>query len=379
MAHPFPPSQAALMGYSQDPLHLQQDPAQFSAYSILGPSQYPESVAFWHTPSPVQPQPATALPTPATSYVSSTQKPQRSLQPVQDQKKHKRTRSGCFTCRSRRIKCDEARPVCERCRKGNRDCVYPSPSAASASKAGARSRSKSKGPSPRSQESHSPAQAERDVRALNPIADNEEDGEQGIESDSWLSPAVGASRSRPAFPKRHRSTQSLTRKPRQPVEASSSSPSTEASSRFESMSTRSASVGLFPQESSGLPGTTHLPEDARFYLIFHQEMLSFRHYLFRYPCDHFVHQSITELALQYEPLLYAVVGFAAYHHCIWTGTGSLCTFLKYYNKALSLLRESLSSKEKYSEATLITVLVLATFEVCIVILLLLGPQLLIIF
>ncbi|KAL4897871.1 hypothetical protein BDV59DRAFT_51382 [Aspergillus ambiguus] len=42
-----------------------------------------------------------------------------------EQRRHKRTRSGCFTCRSHRVKCDEARPVCNQCRKGNLDCVYP--------------------------------------------------------------------------------------------------------------------------------------------------------------------------------------------------------------------------------------------------------------
>ena len=127
------------------------------------------------------------------------------------------------------------------------------------------------------------------------------------------------------------------------------------------MSTRSGSVGLYPQEQ----GTSHLTEDLRFYLIFHQEVLTFRHYLLRNWCDRFVHQTITELALQYEPLLYAVVGFAAYHHSVQSGSGELYSFLKYYNKALSLLRESLGSGEKHSEATLVTVLVLTTFEVWI--------------
>lgn len=49
------------------------------------------------------------------------------LRPIPDEVKHKRTRSGCFTCRARRVKCDESRPVCERCRKGGRGCLYPSP------------------------------------------------------------------------------------------------------------------------------------------------------------------------------------------------------------------------------------------------------------
>lgn len=34
----------------------------------------------------------------------------------------RRTRTGCLTCRTRRIKCDEARPACRRCREGNIEC-----------------------------------------------------------------------------------------------------------------------------------------------------------------------------------------------------------------------------------------------------------------
>ncbi|KAK9236019.1 hypothetical protein V1525DRAFT_380343 [Lipomyces kononenkoae] len=39
--------------------------------------------------------------------------------------RHKRTRSGCYTCRKRRVKCDETRPICNRCRKGDRECHFP--------------------------------------------------------------------------------------------------------------------------------------------------------------------------------------------------------------------------------------------------------------
>ncbi|KAK9312257.1 hypothetical protein V1522DRAFT_458395 [Lipomyces starkeyi] len=38
---------------------------------------------------------------------------------------HKRTRSGCYTCRKRRVKCDETRPICIRCQKGDRECLFP--------------------------------------------------------------------------------------------------------------------------------------------------------------------------------------------------------------------------------------------------------------
>lgn len=37
-------------------------------------------------------------------------------------KKIVRVRTGCITCRKRRIKCDEARPACDRCRTANFHC-----------------------------------------------------------------------------------------------------------------------------------------------------------------------------------------------------------------------------------------------------------------
>ncbi|KAF7714198.1 Fungal Zn(2)-Cys(6) binuclear cluster domain-containing protein [Penicillium ucsense] len=33
-----------------------------------------------------------------------------------------RSRTGCLTCRTRKLKCDEQRPVCAQCRKGGREC-----------------------------------------------------------------------------------------------------------------------------------------------------------------------------------------------------------------------------------------------------------------
>lgn len=43
-------------------------------------------------------------------------------------KMHKRSRSGCFTCRLRRKKCDEGTPVCRACRHLGVECEYKRPS-----------------------------------------------------------------------------------------------------------------------------------------------------------------------------------------------------------------------------------------------------------
>ncbi|KAM3442291.1 hypothetical protein NHJ13734_002490 [Beauveria thailandica] len=94
-----------------------------------------------------------------------------------EQVKHRRTRSGCFTCRGRRVKCDEARPICERCRKGGRDCVYPDPSTSKGSSRQKESASTSA--STQSPTSSNSEDAEHDDAkrsgALDTIPDEEED------------------------------------------------------------------------------------------------------------------------------------------------------------------------------------------------------------
>lgn len=350
MAQSYPP-QAALAGF----LDSMQRDTNIPPYSVLGPSEYSESVAFWHNPS--------APPAMAVSASSYPPKPSGLLQPILDQKKHKRTRSGCFTCRSRRIKCDESRPVCDRCRKGSRECVYPSP--ATSAKAGARASAKSRSARPPSQGSDSSGRIEfDDVSPLEPIIDEEEPDNAGRPASQSSPLAGGTAKSRPDL-HRSQSGQSMRKHSlRTGSESGSllqdpgSSPS--ESSRYESMSARSASISLSTTE---MLNSARLSDDLRFYLNFHQDSISHEHFFLRSSSERFIHHSIIELALGYEPLLYALVGFAAYHHTLQSPGGKLFTFLKYYNKALVLLRKSLGSGEEHSEATLCTVLVLTTFEV----------------
>lgn len=35
-----------------------------------------------------------------------------------------RSRRGCFECRKRKVKCDERRPLCKLCEKGDREVYY---------------------------------------------------------------------------------------------------------------------------------------------------------------------------------------------------------------------------------------------------------------
>lgn len=71
--------------------------------------------------------------------------------------------------------------------------------------------------------------------------------------------------------------------------------------------------------------------------------------------------TLIESALRFEPLLYAVVGFAAYHHTLTKANGRVQDFLGYYLDSVRLLRESLGGKPTI--ATIFTILQLATIEV----------------
>lgn len=359
------PLPSAMTAYDQF-----DQPSQPPIYSFLGPTEYPESVALWHSPSAPQPDPPIPVPSYSAPAANQTQtqsqaQPAPSLPVAAEQKKHKRTRSGCFTCRARRIKCDETHPICDRCKKGNRECVYPSSTSAAPSTKQSTRRSKQR---PQSRESDSSGHPEQeDVHVLEPIKDEEEaEGEalESVEQESRAAAAAAAATRAKVGISKRQSEQSLRRRKAKGSDYhphdSSSSPSD--FSKLGSTSPRSVSLGL--GQESGLHAHTHLPEDVRFYLVYHQEALTYHHYFLKQDSEMFVYQGIVDIALQYEPLLYAVVGFAAYYHSLHTANGKLYTFLKYYNQALSQLRRSLASGEPHTEATLITVLVLTTFEVC---------------
>ena len=107
---------------------------------------------------------------------------------------------------------------------------------------------------------------------------------------------------------------------------------------------------------------SHLNKDMQRYLQFQRDHLTHYHYFFKLDHYDFLHGEFIDLALTYEPLLYAVVGFAAYHHTIVQADGKLQCFLGYYSQSLSLLRKALEENQPRMTATLLTILQLATFE-----------------
>jgi len=166
-----------------------------------------------------------------------------------------------------------------------------------------------------------------------------------------------------------RRTTSLEEQPRSLIEQvkleSSLSPSTDASStpalvglenpdKFSSVSTDAS------QEDQTL---SHLPQDLQFYMTYHKTHLTFHHYNFMHDANYFHHHVLVEQALNYDPLLYAVAGFAAFQSTVKRSNGKIQDFLGYYNTSVSLLRKSLRDHQKHTDATMLTILQLATFEV----------------
>lgn len=107
----------------------------------------------------------------------------------------------------------------------------------------------------------------------------------------------------------------------------------------------------------------HLPAHLQHYLDYHQSHLTYHYYFFKHDADRFLHTVFLDHALSYEPLLYAVVGFAAFRLTLNESEGKIQDFLQYYNKSVSLLRRSLQSGQKHTDSTMLTILQLAAFEV----------------
>lgn len=113
-------------------------------------------------------------------------------------------------------------------------------------------------------------------------------------------------------------------------------------------------------------GWSSLPKDARKFLTYHKDHLSYHHYAFKSDGGDFLKTTFLEIALndQSHALLYAIIAFSCYHYVISEedDTTSLETFLKYYNQSIILLQQSLK-KKKPNITTLLTILQLATIEV----------------
>jgi len=108
---------------------------------------------------------------------------------------------------------------------------------------------------------------------------------------------------------------------------------------------------------------SHLPTDLQFYLTYFYENLTHLHYSLKIDSSDFLRTRFLDAALRNDALLYAVVGFSAFQRTLKTPGGKIQDFLQYYNKAVSLLLNSLKKGERHNNGTILAILQLATIEV----------------
>jgi hypothetical protein len=109
--------------------------------------------------------------------------------------------------------------------------------------------------------------------------------------------------------------------------------------------------------------TFDLSEDLRSLLQYAKDNITHWHYNMAVDGANFVEKGIFQNALIYEPLLYALCCFAAYHKAIRTPKGEIKDFLKYHSRSIRSLQDSIKTMKKHNFLTLITILQLATIEV----------------
>ncbi|KAJ9424062.1 hypothetical protein QL093DRAFT_2563323 [Fusarium oxysporum] len=223
-----------------------------------------------------------------------------------DHVKHRRTRSGCFMCRSRRVKCDETRPICERCKKGNRECVYPDPPS-------------SKGSSASSGKSKDTATSAQQTSPTSSKSEDDEDTEQ----ESKLEMIVDEDED----------TEDQTKSSVLSRQSKSVSPSTATATPSSLAAVYSSSE--FPIRM-GEADWSHLPPEYQQGLSFFVENLNHFNYCIPLDSDGFFTKILPNLATRHEPLLNAL---------------SVTQLLGLFKR-----------REKPNVATLLTILQLATIE-----------------
>lgn len=244
------------------------------------------------------------------------------------------------------------------CRKGKRECVYPDTTSGKGSESAAKDPT---GSGQSDSRENSPEDVDDEAAQefkLEPIQDEDEPDEESPQQfHSSYRRASAASSS--TFPKPG-------------TRYSSETPSADGTkSSSPSLSTGTSAGFMAPFRASDpsiQPGPlewSHLAPDLRFYLDYFRENVTQYNYGMVNDPEDFFTSFLPGIAVRQgnEALLYAVVGFAAYHSTIHNPQGQIQDFLKYYNKSVTLLLGSFRKKEKQNTATLLTILQLATIEV----------------
>lgn len=106
-----------------------------------------------------------------------------------------------------------------------------------------------------------------------------------------------------------------------------------------------------------------LSRKVKFYLGYHRDHLSHRHYAFKSDSSDFLKKTFLQIAINTRPLMYAVVAFSAYHFALSGSDRTLDHFFPAYNMSIESLRSSLAEGHKHVLSNLLTILQLATIGV----------------
>lgn len=247
------------------------------------------------------------------------------------------------------------------CAKGARECVYPEPPSATKSTSSSKL-SQSQKPTDDSDSSSGDCEENEHEQSPSEGVSTSEQENKHVPSDAGQG-LLKKKESQPILHQVHTAPSSIAK------EKSLSPSADEASVISKSWSTSRTFNGsgklssVSPVESQDHSGFSNLPREMQYYLNYHQQYINHHHYFFKHDATHFVNTTLLELALEYEPLLYAVVGFAAYHMTLRKPNGKVQDFLGYYNRSVQLLLKSLRDDQKHTDATILTILQLAAFEV----------------
>lgn len=109
-------------------------------------------------------------------------------------------------------------------------------------------------------------------------------------------------------------------------------------------------------------GTSARARDLSFYLHYFQTHVTVHHYSLKRDTGNFLKGEFLARAMRFEPLKYAVAGFAAYFHTLSQPDGRMANFLQFYNESVSRLRMSITQHTHHGLSTFLTILQLASIE-----------------
>lgn len=234
------------------------------------------------------------------------------------------------------------------CRKGNRECIYPdTQSTQKASRSGSKSEKLAAAENASSPEDDD---EDEDKDRLPAILDDDEDEDDDYDDG----PMSGSQDMRDS-----------SHTPRSLLEQSTS-PSTEASSTVPPTARQSLSRKGSVQMTKLAPPPKNLSSrtlDVQFYLDYFRNNITVHHYSLKRNTLNFLKGDFLAHAMKFEPLKYAVAGYAAYFHTLAQPDGRMSTFLHFYNESVSRLRATITKNKKQGLATFLTILQLASIEV----------------